>query len=78
MIISGAFEHLNDYIFSELRAGNNGELNHPLIVTETCANAKHTRATMMELFFECYGVPSVMVGVDALCGVYSNLNNFLL
>jgi actin-related protein len=73
----GAFEHLNDYLFSELRAGSGNEIGHPLIITEPCANTKNQRQSMMECLFEGYGAPSVMVGIDALWSVFSDLNTFL-
>ena len=34
---------------------------------------------MIELLFECYGVPGMMIGVDSLWGSYAhgNLNKYL-
>ncbi|XP_065340130.1 actin-related protein 5 [Cloeon dipterum] len=61
-----AQEQVFDHIFSHLGIESEGKINHPIVLTESFLNPNHSRNLMSELLFECYGVPSVSYGVDAL------------
>ncbi|RMZ82402.1 hypothetical protein DV737_g2047, partial [Chaetothyriales sp. CBS 132003] len=61
-IMEGVF----DYIFLKLGVQGEGSVDRPLIVTEPVANLGHPRRMLNEMVFECYGVPSVTVGIDSL------------
>lgn len=58
-------EQCNDYLLGELVRPNR-RLRSPLVVSEPFANPLHCRSALLEQFFECYEVESVLVGVDAL------------
>lgn len=49
-----------------------GAINHPVVMTECVANPNRARALMSELLFECYGVPAVSYGIDALFSLYAH------
>ncbi|KPP56896.1 actin-related protein 5-like, partial [Scleropages formosus] len=49
-----------------------GRVEHPVVLTEAPCNPLHCRQMMSELLFECYGVPHVSYGVDALFSFYYN------
>ncbi|XP_061114656.1 actin-related protein 5 [Conger conger] len=59
-------ELMFDYIFLHLGIGTEGSVDHPLVLTEAPCNPLHCRQMMSELLFECYRVPHVSYGVDAL------------
>ncbi|CAG9861662.1 unnamed protein product [Phyllotreta striolata] len=61
-----AQEHLFDYMFTHLGIDTENSVNHPLVLTEALLNPNTSRQLMSELLFECYGVPGVAYGVDAL------------
>ena len=61
-IMEGVF----DYIFLKLGVNGQGSIGRPVVLTEPVANLGHSRKMMNEMFFECYGVPSLTVGVDSL------------
>ncbi|KAL3872233.1 hypothetical protein ACJMK2_040169 [Sinanodonta woodiana] len=65
-------EQILDYIFAHLGINTEGEVSHPIVMTEPVCNPNFCRAQMSELLFECYHVPKVAYGVDAL---FSLLNN---
>ncbi|CAD8148169.1 unnamed protein product [Paramecium octaurelia] len=69
---SGALEQLNDFVFERLQAGRHGRVNHPMILTECFATTDLARMIVLEQMFECYQVPSVMLGVDALFSVFQD------
>ena len=48
------------------------KVEHPVVVTEAPCNPLHCRQMMSELLFECYQVPHVSYGVDALYSFNSN------
>ncbi|KAL2407916.1 Actin-like protein arp5 [Exophiala dermatitidis] len=59
-------EGIYDYIFLKLGVDNQGSVGRPLVVTEAVANLPHSRRMMNEMLFECYGAPSVTMGIDSL------------
>ncbi|XP_034230197.1 actin-related protein 5 [Thrips palmi] len=59
-------EQVFDYIFSHLGIDTEGRVDHPIMLTEAFLNPNYCRHAMSELLFECYGVPGVAYGVDAL------------
>lgn len=64
-------EQIFDYVLHNLSvtgADNDGGLPHPVVLTEALANPNYSRQLMSELLFECYDVPRVAYGVDALFG----------
>ncbi|CAD8146695.1 unnamed protein product [Paramecium octaurelia] len=69
---SGALEQLNDFVFERLQAGKHGRVNHPIILTECFATTDLARMIVLEQMFECYQVPNVMLGVDALFSVFQD------
>ncbi|XP_048777578.1 actin-related protein 5-like [Ostrea edulis] len=65
-------EQIYDYIFAHLGINTEGQVNHPIVMTEALCNPGYCRQQMSELLFECYHVPSVAYGVDALFSLYNN------
>ncbi|XP_072385857.1 actin-related protein 5 [Diabrotica undecimpunctata] len=61
-----AQEHLFDYTFTHLGIDTESCVNHPIVITEAFLNPNTSRQLMSELLFECYEVPGVSYGVDAL------------
>ncbi|CAG8437143.1 4215_t:CDS:10 [Diversispora eburnea] len=64
-------EYILDYIFVKLGV-NKETVNHPILMTEPICNPNHSRKLMSELLFECYRVPSICYGIDALFSYYAN------
>jgi len=54
---------------------NDSKINHPIIATECFANPDFCRSKLLEQLFECYQVPSVVLGVDALFSYQYNNNS---
>ncbi|KAM8830150.1 actin-related protein 5 [Synchiropus picturatus] len=65
-------ELIFDYVFSHLGISSEGSVDHPIVLTEATCNPLHCRQMMSELLFECYHVPHVSYGVDALYSFYHN------
>ncbi|XP_071948092.1 actin-related protein 5-like [Antedon mediterranea] len=65
-------EQVFDHVFSHLGIEGQGSLEHPIVLMEAVCNPNHSRQLMNELLFECYRVPSVSLGVDALYSLYNN------
>ncbi|XP_077575495.1 actin-related protein 5 [Stigmatopora nigra] len=63
-------ELIFDYVFTHLGIASEGQVEHPMVLTEAPCNPLHCRQMMSELLFECYGVPHVSYGVDALYSFY--------
>ncbi|KAG9291727.1 hypothetical protein G9A89_012012 [Geosiphon pyriformis] len=64
-------ETVMDYIL--VRLGVNTEtLDHPILMTEAVCNPPQSRKLMSELLFECYRIPSVCYGIDALFSFHAN------
>lgn len=61
-IMEGVF----DYIFLKLGVDAQGSIGRPVVLTEPVANLGHSRKMLNEMFFECYGVPSLTLGIDSL------------
>ncbi|KAI5704017.1 hypothetical protein M8J75_001135 [Diaphorina citri] len=59
-------EQIFDYAFSHLSINTEGNVNHPIVLTEPFLNPNYSRSLMSELLFECYQVPSVCYGIDSL------------
>ncbi|CAG8706892.1 24773_t:CDS:10 [Racocetra persica] len=68
-------ESVLDYIFIKLGI-NTDRVNHPILMTEPVCNPSHSRKLMTELLFECYRVPSVCYGIDALFSFHFNELSF--
>lgn len=65
-------EQIFDYVFSHLGINTEGSVDHPLVLTEPVCNPNYCRNQMSELLFECYHVPMVTYGLDALFSLYAN------
>ncbi|RWS26459.1 Actin-related protein 5-like protein [Leptotrombidium deliense] len=61
-----------DHIFSHLGI-NESCIDHPVVINEPPAVPLWSRSSTFELLFECYGVPSVLTGIDALFSHFNNL-----
>ncbi|KAH8414113.1 hypothetical protein KR222_007304 [Zaprionus bogoriensis] len=59
-------EQIFDYIFTKMGLEGEDSVAHPIVLTEALANPNICRRQMSELLFECYGVPAVSYGIDAL------------
>lgn len=59
-------EQIFDYIFSKMGFDGEDCIGNPLVLTEALANPNLCRRQMSELLFECYSVPAVSYGIDAL------------
>ncbi|KAL2755175.1 hypothetical protein ACRALDRAFT_1043844 [Sodiomyces alcalophilus JCM 7366] len=71
-----AMEHVLDYIFIKLGFNDvDGSVDWPIVMTEAVANFSYVRKTMSETLFECYGIPSVAYGIDALFSYRYNKGN---
>ncbi|CAI2176173.1 3524_t:CDS:10 [Funneliformis geosporum] len=68
-------EYILDYVFYKLGI-NTDKVYHPILMTEPVCNPNHSRKLMSELLFECYGVPSVCYGIDALFSFHANNLSF--
>uniref|UniRef100_A0A6B2L095 Actin-related protein 5 n=1 Tax=Arcella intermedia TaxID=1963864 RepID=A0A6B2L095_9EUKA len=72
----GSIESITDHIFQHLGLSGQSSIDHPLVVTEPICVPQHNRVCMTELLFECYGVPSLSYGIDALFSYwYHNREN---
>ncbi|XP_028308280.1 actin-related protein 5 [Gouania willdenowi] len=67
-------ELIFDYVFSHMGIASEGNIAHPIVLTEAPCNPLHCRQMMSELLFECYHVPYVSYGVDGLYSFYHNNN----
>lgn len=67
-------ETVFDYAFSHLGIDTEGSINHPVVLTEAVCNPSPARQFMNELLFECYQVPAVSVGIDALFSLQHNFS----
>ena len=67
-----AAEHLLDHAFSHLSIDTCGEVQHPVLMTETVAQPNTCRHLYNQLFFELYNVPSVGYGIDSLFSLRYN------
>nr|XP_022915377.1 actin-related protein 5 [Onthophagus taurus] len=61
-----AQERLFDYTFKHLGIDTERCVGHPIVITEAFLNPNSQRQLMSELLFECYDVPGIVYGVDAL------------
>ncbi|KAH8291906.1 hypothetical protein KR054_002043 [Drosophila jambulina] len=59
-------EQIFDYIFTKMGFDGQENISHPIVLTEALANPNFCRQQMSELLFECYGIPAVSYGIDAL------------
>ena len=66
-------ETLLDYAFEHLGIDSEGEIQHPLLITEPIANPSFCRKNMTELLFEAYNIPKLKIGIDCLFSRYFNL-----
>ncbi|XP_013179735.1 PREDICTED: actin-related protein 5-like [Papilio xuthus] len=65
-------EQVLDYIFSHLGIDSEGNVPHPIVLTEAFVTPNYCRQLMSELLFEGYGIPAVSYGVDSLFSMYKN------
>ncbi|VDI69528.1 actin-related protein 5, partial [Mytilus galloprovincialis] len=65
-------EQIFDYIFSHLGLNTDGYIDHPVVLTEPVCNPNYCRQQMSELLFECYNIPQVSYGIDAMFSLYAN------
>ncbi|XP_019849311.1 PREDICTED: actin-related protein 5-like [Amphimedon queenslandica] len=66
-------EQIFDHLFTLLGLSNESSVHHPVLVSEPPCNPPYCRNIMSELLFECYQVPSVSYGIDALYNLYHTL-----
>ncbi|CAG7724135.1 unnamed protein product [Allacma fusca] len=66
-------ETILDYLFAALNLSQETSIDHPILLSEAFLNPNYCRHLMTELMFECYQVPSIAYGTDAL---FSFQNNF--
>ncbi|KAI0482455.1 putative chromatin remodeling complex subunit [Xylariaceae sp. FL0804] len=60
-------EHVLDWTFLKLGMNNaEGNIDVPIVMTEAVANLPYSRKSMNEIIFECYGAPSLALGIDSL------------
>ncbi|KAM3143564.1 hypothetical protein pb186bvf_004326 [Paramecium bursaria] len=70
----GALETITDYIFTKL----NIDQPYPTLLTECFGSTDVARNMLLELMFECYNLPSVMLGVDSLYSLFDqDLSQYL-
>lgn len=65
-------EQIFDHVLNHLGINTEGCVDHPVVMTEAVANPNYCRQLMSELLFECYHIPSVCYGVDALFSFFHN------
>ncbi|BFZ57277.1 Actin-related protein 5 [Savitreella phatthalungensis] len=65
-----AMENVIDYALLKMSVEDNS--SNPVVMTETVSNLPGSRKAMTELLFECYGVPSLAYGIDALFSYHHN------
>ncbi|XP_069120696.1 actin-related protein 5-like [Argopecten irradians] len=65
-------EQIFDYIFTHMGITTESAVEHPILMTEPVCNPNYCRQQMSELLFECYHVPRVAYGVDAMFSLYQN------
>jgi len=70
-------ETIFDYAFTHLGIDTEGAIEHPVILTEAICNPVQSRQFMNELLFECYQVPSVSLGIDALFSLHQNSSSHI-
>jgi len=58
-------EHVLDFVFRSLGLSED-HVNHPIFLTEALCSPIYCREKMLQLLFECYKVPKVAFGIDAL------------
>eukprot|EP00026_Physarum_polycephalum_P004401 Phypoly_transcript_04420.p1 GENE.Phypoly_transcript_04420~~Phypoly_transcript_04420.p1 ORF type:complete len:706 (+),score=123.20 Phypoly_transcript_04420:45-2162(+) len=64
-------EAILDHVFQRLGV-DSPAVASPVLMTEAICNPSHCRSAMSELLFECYGVPAVCYGIDAIFSLYAN------
>ena len=67
-------ETLFDYVFKHLGIDSDGEIGHPVLITEPIANPAFCRKNMSELLFEAYSIPQLAYGIDCLFSEFNNEN----
>jgi actin-related protein 5 len=65
-------EHVLDYTFSHLGLSGESSIDYPLLLTEALCSPNYVRSNVSELLFECYDIPGVCYGVDALMSFFFN------
>ena len=60
-------ENVLDYVFIKLGIdGKSGNVDRAVVFTEPVANLGYSRRMLNEMFFECFQVPSLTLGIDSL------------
>ncbi|XP_054159962.1 actin-related protein 5-like, partial [Oppia nitens] len=75
-----SMETIFDYMFANL-AIDTTRVEHPIILNEAFCTPLWSRVNTQELMFECYDIPSLLLGVDFLFSLHHNLpeiNNCLI
>lgn len=67
-------ETIFDYTFTNL-AIDEPSVNHPIVLNEAFCVPIWSRINTQELLFECYDIPSLLLGVDHLFSLYHNLKD---
>ena len=68
-----AAEHLLDHTFAHLGLDTEGEVQHPVLVTEAVAQPNSCRQLYNQLLFELYNVPAAGYGIDSLFSLGHNM-----
>ena len=67
-------ETIFDYMLANL-AIDEPTVDHPIVLNEPLCVPLWSRVNTQELLFECYGIPSLLLGVDHLLSLYHNLKD---
>lgn len=65
-------EHAFDYLFKHLGLNGEAGIEHPVCMTEAVCVPNTLRNYMSEILFECYNVPRLAYGIDALFSLHQN------
>ncbi|QLG72535.1 hypothetical protein HG535_0D02430 [Zygotorulaspora mrakii] len=65
-------EEIMEYTFNHLGVQGDGGVSNPLLLTERMATIQSQRTNWYQLLFECFDVPGVAFGIDALFSYYGN------
>lgn len=65
-------EDILEYTFHHLSVQGHNGISNPIILSEKLATLQSQRENWYQLLFECYGIPQVTFGIDALFSFYAN------
>lgn len=77
LVAQDVLENVLDFTFARLGISSGGEeaegnVEHPVAMTEQLCNPGYCRSLVSELLFEAYGVPEVAYGLDSLFAAHAN------